>query len=516
MVLTPAGCREAPREPNTLRLAAVGDFRSFDPAVVYDAWNIAILRLICQTLFDYDDRGETIVPLLAESLPDISADLKTYTIKVRQGIFYSTGRKLSADDFVYAWNRIMTIRPASPWASYLKSVVGVADVLAGKASTAEGLEVLDRHTLRVRLTHPDHTLLNTLCMPFTTPLPREEVEAAGEEFHCRPIGTGPYALREWRRNVRARLERNPHQVAGTRPAIDAVEITLGLDRLTSLLMFERGEIDLLLSIPTTDYVHLKSQQRWQEQIASLTLNETNYLIMNCEVPPFTDRRIRQAVACAVDRERLVQAQHGRATAARGVLPPGLPGYNPRLAGQVYDPDRARRLLAEAGHAQGLELTLWYTPEVPNYNRVGEIVQQNLADVGVAVKLHPVSYPVFLSHVGKRGEVAFCLTGWFQDYPDPKTFLDTLFAGSQIAPLESTNMSFFDDLAVNGLLDRAVNEPDRARRNALYQQVEERIVEEAPAAFLYHRVETSVAQPWVRGNRLDPVFILRYDRLALTR
>jgi ABC-type transport system substrate-binding protein len=511
-----AGCAGTPREANTLRLAFPGDIRSFDPAGAYDAGDVSILRLICRTLYDYDDKGESIVPLLAASLPDVSADLQTYAIEIRKGIHYSTGREVVAADFVYAWNRIMTVRPASPFASYFKSVAGAREVLDGKASEAIGFEAVDRYVLRVRLTQPDHTFLNVLCMPFTAPLPREEVEAAGEEFHRRPIGTGPYVLRDWQRNVRVRLERNPHQDGGAPPDVDAIEITLGLDSITSVLMFERGEIDLIIAIPTTDYVHLKRQKRWESQITSLTVNETDYLIMNCEMPPFTDRRIRQAIACAVDRDRIVQTLHGRATPARGVLPPGLPGYNPRLRGQTYDPDRARRLLSEAGHAGGLELTLWYPTVVANYARVGAIVQQDLADVGVTVKPHPVSYDVFLSHIGKRGEVAFSLGGWFQDYPDPKTFLDTLFAGSQIAEMESTNTSFFNDPEVNRLLDLAVNEPDRARRNVLYQQAEELIAEAAPMAFLYHHVQTSVAQPWVNGNRLDPVFVLRYERLSLTR
>src|SRR5262249_49604853 len=160
-------------------------------------------------------------------------------------------------DFVYAWNRVMTIRPASPFAGYFNGVVGADEVRAGKASEAVGFRALDRFTLRVRLTQPDHTFLNVLCMPFTAPLPHEDVEAVGEEFHRRPVGTGAYDLREWRRNVGARLERNPRQALGPRPEVDAIDVALGLDPLTSLLMFERGEIDLVDSLPTTNYVHLK-------------------------------------------------------------------------------------------------------------------------------------------------------------------------------------------------------------------------------------------------------------------
>src|SRR5262249_17652914 len=147
---------------------------------------------------------------------------------------------------------------------------------------------------------------------------------------------------------------------------------------------------------------------------------------NCELAPFTDRRVRQALNYAVDRERIVKIINGRGVAARGVLPPLLPGYNTRLRGYPHDPAMARRLLAEAGYPDGFTVPLWAVADSGSWLKIAEAVQQDLAEVGVRADIKPVAYAVFDEAVGKRRTVPLALTSWPQDYPDPSNFLDILF------------------------------------------------------------------------------------------
>lgn len=510
-----AGCSPAP-PPNELRTAHPGDFLSFDPALAYDMTTIDYARLIHHSLLDYDDTGTRLVPVLAEAVPEVSGDGTVYTFRVRAGVRYSTGRELVASDFVFAINRVLQPQTKSPWSQYFRNVLGADDVSDGRSATARGLTAPDRRTLRIELSKPDATLPFVMAMPYTAPLPPEEVLARGADFGRRPVGTGPYVLASWQRNVEARFERNAHYRLSPRPALDAVRVRLGHDRLTQVMMFERGEIDVLSAIPPGDFVRLRDHPKWGPRLVSLTENGTFFLVMNTEVPPFDDLRVRLAFSHAVNRRRIVHALNGRGVPARGVIPPLLPGHDPDLEGYAHDPPLARRLLAEAGHGKGLAVTLWVARDINGMDKVAEVIQQDLRAVGVRVKLNVVAYNVYLGATGKRREVALSLSGWFQDYPDPSTFLDVLFHGERITDIESTNTAFLDDPEVNRLIDDASRQPLGPHRLELYRAAERAVLARAPAVFLFHQVSYAVASPRVRGHALHPVWVERLDRLSLER
>ncbi|MGL4550823.1 MAG: ABC transporter substrate-binding protein, partial [Gemmataceae bacterium] len=332
----------------------------------------------------------------------------------------------------------------------------------------------------------------------------------------RPAGVGPYRVAAWRRNVRARFERNPHDALGPRPDFDAVEARLGLDRLTQVMMLERGEIDVLHGITAGDFVRLRRHPEWGRRLTSLTENATFFLALNCEVAPFTDVRVRRAFSHAIDRDRIVRAVNGRGVPARGVIPPLLPGHDPHLTGYAHDPAAARRLLAEAGHGGGLRVVMWYVPGINDMEKVAEVVQQDLRAVGVTLTLHRAAYPVYLTATGKRREVAMSLAGWFQDFPDPSTFLDVLFSGRRISEVESTNTCFLDDPEVNRLIDEASREPMGPGRQERYRAAERAMLALAPAVFLYHNVSYGLSSPRVAGYRLHPAWVERFDRVRRVR
>jgi oligopeptide transport system substrate-binding protein len=364
-------------------------------------------------------------------------------------------------------------------------------------------------------------------MTFLAPLPREEIEKypeadRNELFSRNPVGTGPFLLKEWRRGLSARLERDPHYWGPNPSELQAIEVRFGLDDSTEQMMFERGELDLLTAVPSADYVRLRKDPRWQPYFEKLTVNGEYYLNLNCEMEPFTGpngKLVRQAFNYAIDKQRLVKISNGRYTAAVGVVPPSMPGYHSLVKGYSYDPEKAKALLAEAGYPDGKglpnPLTLWVPNETSGGERMAQVVQQNLEAVGVQVTLNTVNYDAFLPVAGKRQGAAFSLSGWYQDYPDPSDFLDVLFSTHAISDVESNNMAFYSSEKADQLMEAGDREPDPAKRMRYYQKAEEVIVDDAAVVPLVDSVEIWMRQPWVKGFHLHPVWLVRYEELSIS-
>ncbi len=512
---------------NTLRLGQGSDFRSLDPAVANDTVSVPIIRVLFQTLLDYDD-GVNLVPLTTEALPTLSKDGKTYTFHLRKDVHFSNGRAVTAEDYLYSWRRVMNPKTKSPWASFATDrIAGAQDYAEGKADDVKGLRAPDAYTLEVELIHPDLTLPYVVAMPFLAAVPREAVEdkaVAKEEwndhFALHPVGNGPFVFKSWTRGLRMQFERDPHYWGPAAAAVDAIDIQFGLDSLTLQMMFERGELDLLDRIPSAAYVRLRHDPRWKPNFESLVFNGVLYLDMNCEMEPFTGpdgKKVRQAINYAVNKARLVQLGNGRYEVARGVVPPNMPNYHSLVKGYPYDPKKAKELLAEAGYSEErpIHLELWLSSEGDQYSRMSQMIQQDLAEVGVEVKLNPVNYSVFNPAVSRRRSVAFSIYGWFQDFPDPSDFLDVLFSSKSISDVESNNLTFYSSPEADKLMEEADEETNPEKRMDLYAQAEKVIVDDAPVAPLVYPVENWLHQSWLKGFALHPVWLVRYEKLSIS-
>ena len=526
-----SGCGPGTHEAGTLRLAYEGDFKSLDPAECFDAGTLQVMRILYGGLLDCDDDLK-LVPWLAAEMPEVSADRLSYTFTIRQGVRFSNGRELTADDFVYAIERIFEPDTNTVGTTFLHNLRGVEPFAAARKRDAEeqptsrrerraepnrlkGVRALDRFTLRIQLEKPDLAFLWLLTLPYTYPVPREEVERPGKDFYRNPCGTGPYRLEKWQRGLRLRFSRNPMYSGPIRPNLERIEVLIGYDRMTQTMMFESGELDLL-NIPLPDLVRLGGDPRWSRQIRSLQLQETDFLSMNCEMWPFTDRRVRQAVCYAVNRERIVQFTSGAGIPARGLVPPGVFGHNPDRKGYGHDPERAKRLLAEAGYPSGFDLDLWYPTDVPHWEQICQVALQDLKQVGIRATLKRVAFSIFNDATARRRNVAFSMYGWTEDYPDASDFVGTLCDGSKTTDAECTNASFYNNETVNDLLHQAAIATDETERAALYRRAEDLILEDAPVCVLIHPKEYRMCQPRVSGFSLHPMWFVRYENLYLER
>ncbi len=519
-----AGCRPPQRDlrglrgkyGGTLRLASQNDIRTLDTAIGYDTPSWRFERLIHECLLTYGE-GADLQPAVARELPEVTAG-RRFTFHLRHDVRFHHGRLVAAADFKYAIERLLDKRTKSPAAKLYSGLRGAQDYTAGRATEVTGLQCPDSHTLIVELDEPDMAFLNVLAMPFAAPLPREVVERYTDArtglstWPEHSVGCGPYRLTTWVRGQRIRVERFRGYWRTDVGYLDAVEQRFGIPEFMALMMFERGEIDLG-TIPLPDFPRVMSDPRLRACVQSAPDNAIYYCSMNTELAPFGDRRVRQAFNYAIDKDRLARVLNGVCQPATGVLPPGMPGFNPDLRGYPHDPARARRLLAEAGYPDGLAVEL-ATRSRPSEKPIAEALQEDLRHVGVKATLNPIAFPQWLDLSSRRGKMAFTINAWFQDYPDPSNFLDILLNGERITESNCNNRAFYNNPEVNRLLAAARGETDVARRMALYQQAEARIVDDAPWIFCYWPTRFVLVQPWVHGFRLHPVTNVRDEQLWL--
>jgi ABC-type transport system substrate-binding protein len=240
---------------------------------------------------------------------------------------------------------------------------------------------------------------------------------------------------------------------------------------------------------------------------------TYFLVLNTEMPPLDDLRVRQAISYAIDRKRRVFAQTGRCEAAKGMIPPAMPGYDPDLAGYDYDVAKARALMGAAKVRAPLRLRCWYAVTSPFMAAVAQGVAADLGEIGIELELNGVTQPVLDDATSHRGRVPLSLNGWNVSLPDPKDSLGTQFDGRLIDEVSLLNVSFYNNPEVNRLLDEASASTDLGKRLAQYRVVERLVLRDAPYAFLGHTKLYALRQAWVKGPILDSLWWFRFDRAS---
>ncbi|KKL92631.1 hypothetical protein LCGC14_1882720, partial [marine sediment metagenome] len=290
-----------------------------------------------------------LVPELAERW-EISPDGLVYTFYLRQNARFHDGKPVTAYDFEWSLNRAVDPKTASPVVeTYLGDIVGVVDVIRGRASRIRGVEVLDDYTLRLTIDAPKAYFLAKLTYPTAYVLDRENVESGGPQWADTPNGTGPFRLAEYRVGERLVLERN--DLFYREPA-RLKRVVMHLAGGQSMAMYENDELDITgVSLFDLDRVLDPNEPLNKDLVVAAPSFSISYVGFNVNQPPFDDRNFRRALAFAVNKPLIAdEVMAGQVVPAYGILPPGMPGYNPDLVGLRFDPELARRLLAESKYA----------------------------------------------------------------------------------------------------------------------------------------------------------------------
>lgn len=510
---------ERPTRGGTFVFHHESDIRGLDPQVTYDEISAMALKLLFEGLLDYDDELN-LVPRLAEALPEQSEDGLEYTFRLRRGVRFHNGRELEAEDVRWSMEHMLHPDTGSPGTVFFENIDGVTAYRAGDASHVSGITVVDPTTVRFRLARADQTFLNAMAMTFAYPVPRENYEAHPDDVTRHPVGTGAFLLESWEPGVRLTFVRNPDFFIPGQPYVDRMVYELNLVRGPAFMRFQAGDLDHIHRTTPTDYLWITRQPRWAPYTVTHPLLDVWGLGMNNELSPFDDVHVRRAVSLAVDRSRWRRARANRMFLTGQPIPAGIAGYDEAMPNaHHFDLERAREEMALAGHpvtregdvwvAEGVSEVEMWVGEGDTGRAYGELTQQDLAQIGIAVTLRQVAFPIYLQETGRRRTVALFLAGWSADFPDASNFLDILFHSRSIHDEASENRTFYSNPALDALLDRARIEPDRAARVALYRDASRIVVDDAPWGFIFSSVQLEAWQPYVRGYRPHAVWSQLY-------
>ncbi len=495
------------------------DPETLDPSLAADESSTTIARSLFEGLLR---------PPVGEGAPrpgvareyEVSADGLTVIFRLRPEARWSDGRPVTAEDFVYAWRRVLDPETGSRSAPLLDVIEGARAFRQGRTSP-EGLGVraLDSATLEVRLSAPTPSFPSLLTYPAFAPVRRDVVEAEGQRW-TRPgrmVGNGAFRLVETDPKVRVVVERNPHYWNANEVALDRVEFVFLEDERTAWDWYRAGRVDWLKGTLTRDLI--PQARRLTDAFHADPVLCTYYTVLRVDRPPLDDARVRRALDLAVDKERLVrEVLMGGQAPAWSLVPHvirGPTGYDPP-AGEGFDPARARAVLSAVEAERGPMAPLtWLYNQGEAHRLVGEFVQaQWRQHLGIEVRLYAVDeaeirgyftvekvmqgWKMLLERV-RRGDFQMARASWCADVVDPGNFLEVFESRGP------SNYPGFADALYDRLIASARVERDPEARRALLREAEARLLAARPLLPLYHYTRLYLLNPRVRGfepNLLD--------------
>ncbi len=485
--------RVSPEQPRVMRLGIVGSqLGTLDPAKLTfgsEAW-VASHLFVGLAEFDEDTN---VVPDAARSWEVLDGGTR-YVFHLRDDVRWTDGTLVTALDFEWTWKHNLAPGAKSAYGGLLDDIRGARDYREGRNPDPDsvGVRALDPLTLEVRLVTPVAYFIYLVTQPFTYPLPRATVERYGQAW-WKPehiMSNGPYQLSEFDA-TRGRLTRNPYYFGEFLGNVDQIEWTFFDSSAALFHDYQTGHTDYAIGLSRRD---LSIDVSDSERVEGWAL-WTSALIFIPSQPPLDDVRIRQAIAHALDREKLLEVAYGKHLPwnGGGLVPPGMAGHSPEI-GLEYNLDKARKLLAEAGYAGGQNFPIlkYYYPEFGPQSIRDEIKQQLLDHLGIHLEMVPLSTDVPWWTVTDANLQS---GAWVADYPDPDNFLRQSTFYLTLRSRDWHHPRF------EQLLETAARTPDRARRLAMYREADRILVNEEVVAVPLSYIAIANAEllkPWVKG------------------
>jgi ABC-type transport system substrate-binding protein len=530
-----------------LNLAITAEVKGMDPIYANDRYSGNEIARIYEGLLEYHylKRPYTLVPNLAESLPEVSADGLTYTFKIRKGVLFQDdaafeggkGREVVAEDFVYSIKRLADpklqglgwwlldgkVKGLNEWRekNAEKDVVDYSEVI-------EGLKATDKYTLVFKLTKPFPQFLYSLAMPFTFVVSKEAVDKYGKEFLNHPVGTGPFMLKggvfkqtakrlEYVKNPTFRKKPFPTEAseefkpmladAGKDlPLLDKVVVNVIKESQPRMLQFKKGKVDYnSVDKDNFDSMIVAGKSLSKDLTTkgiSLEVSpslDVTYTAFNHDMKLFQNTDLRRAMALAYDVHEMNKLfNNGTAMPAQSVVPPGIAGYMKDFKSPYRERNlaKAKELLAKAGYpnGKGLPEITYDCPSSSTSRQIGELIKKHLAEIGVNIKVVQNTWPELQKKITKRSIMLYGIA-WGADYPDAENFLQLLY-GPNKAP--GANGSGFDNAEFNQLFKKASVMQDSPERTALYEKLNRMAADQAPWIFGVHRQGYTLKHSWLKN------------------
>lgn len=522
-IFTSCAPRETPVEEGirtqTLLVGNQNEPATLDPALVDAATDMNISVALFEGLTCYDEKTGGPVPGVAERW-DISPDGLTYTFHLRPTATWSNGDRVTAADFAYSFQRLLSPALGSTYAYMLWPIKHAEAFNTGKLKTfAEvGVTVVDAATLRITLTRPTPYLLGLAAHSTWLPVHRATIEKYGKidergTAWTRPgnlVGNGPFTLTEWQPNARLIVAKNPlYWGAATNPIARVIFYPTEKSEVEELT-FRAGQLHVSYSVPPSKIASYRQQS--PDRLRLDPLLGVTYINFNTTKPPLNNPSVRRALAFALERAAISQRVFSGARApAHTLVPPNCNGYT-SPAGQPDDFATARTLLAEAGFPGGKGLPVM-SIQVLNDDklpRTAEAIQAMwLRELGVKVTIDPFEQKTWIQNQQTLTHT-IALMGWTADFPDPITFLDVFKSDG------GNNWTGWKSQDYDALLEQAASTADPAARFALLQKAETLLLAEAPIAPLVFGARTYTIHPAVKNWEPAPLGIHRYQLIRLEK
>ena len=470
---------------------------TMDPPQITDLNSTRVIKRVFEGLTAQELGTYKIVPGLAHSW-DISRDGLTYTFKLRPNVKFHDGTPLTAEAVRFCFERQMNDK--GPYYA-----TGTYPYVKGFLGNVAGVEVVDPLTVQIKLKTPLTPFLQYLAHHSLYIGSPEALKKFGKDIVKNPVGTGPFKLETWEPGVKVVLARNDQYWGGAPKIRQAIYVPI-IEAQARLAAIKTGEIDLTMDVPPDSLADLRKDP-------SVVVAETNssavwYVTLNTRHPILKDRRVRQALNYAVNKEAIIRdILKGTAIVARGPMSPVYGAYyEENLRRYPHDLEKARALLKEAGHPNGFELT-FLVPEsgsgMQSPVEMATVIQANLAQVGVRAKIQTMEWGAYLKKYLDGPDMAEM--SWNPSIGDPDHMMYMLLSSDRFPP--AFNAGFYQNDRVDDLLRKGRTTIDEKARVPLYKEAQKLVAEDAPWIFVDHGKQVIIHRARVQGFKLHPNFDL---------
>ena len=499
-----------PLSAKTLVFCSEGSPENFYPGINTTGTSFDANSQIYSRVVDFERGTTKVIPGLAEKW-DISADGTVYTFHLRKGVkwhsnaSYKPTRDMNADDILFMFERQW--KQDNPYFKVTSSNHSYFNDM-GMPKLLKSVEKVDDYTVKVTLNAPEAPFLSDLAMEYAGVQSKEYADAmlkAGtpEKVDQEPIGSGPFYLVQYQKDAIIRYKAFP-QFWGGKAKIDDLIFAITPDASVRWAKLQKGECHVM---PYPNPADLDAMRK----DANVTVLEQpglniGYLAYNTTKKPFDDVRVRKAINMAMNKKAIVEAVFlSSGVPATNPIPPTMWSYNTSIKDDPYNPDAAKKLLAEAGLPNGFETDLWAMPVQrpynPNARRIAELMQADLAKIGVKAEIKSFEWGEYRKRA-QAGEHQMAQLGWTGDNGDPDNFLNTLL-GCSSAKGNGSNIAKFCYQPFEDLVQKAKAVSDQAERTKLYEQAQVIFKEQAPWFTVAHSVQLKPVRKEVVDFKLSP-------------
>jgi dipeptide transport system substrate-binding protein len=494
----------------TLVFCSEGSPENFYPGINTTGTSFDANSQIYGRIVDFERGGTQVVPGLAERWT-ISPDGKEYTFFLRKGVKWHSNknftptRDFNADDLIFAIERQWKednpyFKVTSPNHSYFNDM--------GMPKLIKSLTKVDDHTVKFVLEHPEAPFLSNLAMEYAGVQSKEYADAmlkAGtpEKIDQEPIGTGPFSLVQYQKDAVIRYKAFP-QFWGGKAKIDDLVFAITPDASVRWAKLQKGECHVMPYPNPADLDAIRKDPN-VKVLEQAGLN-VGYLAFNTQKKPFDDVRVRKAISMAINKKAIIDGVYlGTGVAAKNPIPPSMWSYNDSIKDDPFDPDAAKKLLAQAGFPNGLETDIWAMPVQrpynPNAKRIAELMQADLAKIGVKAEIKSYEWGEYRKRM-QAGEHQMGMLGWTGDNGDPDNFLHTLL-GCDSAKTGGSNVAKFCYKPFEDLVLKAKTVSSQAERTDLYMKAQVIFKEQVPWFTIAHAVQLKPVRNEVIDFKLSP-------------